>query len=301
MDKELSDASIAGPAITVFRSALALAWAGTDGEGRLNVALGAEFADYRTGTLDQFSPARPALASFGDRLYLAWVGPGAKRPLNVASSADGVHFDRRILLDEFSAYGPSLAVAFGRLYLAWTGTDGAGELNLAWSPDGASLAGKVTFAETLTGGPAMAGNQLSGSDERLFLAWTGTDLPHHLNFAAGFAPGSEGTYEKFVYDGSDPWGVGPQSSLTGPALASNPVEFDTTLAYIGDGGDGRVFVLSSGPNPTHEASFDIPKYPQDLEERSIDTPALAAPHLFRTWLAWTGTDQGHHLNRFWVS
>ena len=96
----------------------------------------------------------------------------------------------------------------------------------------------------------MAGNQLSGSDERLFLAWTGTDLPHHLNFAAGFAPGSEGTYEKFVYDGSDPWGVGPQSSLTGPALASNPVEFDTTLAYIGDGGDGRVFVLSSGPNPT---------------------------------------------------
>jgi len=290
MDKKtLADTSIAGPALTPFRGSLAMAWTGTDGAGRLNVATGLEFDDFTKVTLDEFSITRPALATFNGRLYLAWVGTDGGDLLNLASSADGVTFDQKVTLNERSAFGPSLRADFGRLYLAWTGTDGENHLNLAQSRDGRSLENKITYGETLTGGPALTTNETSGGEELVFIAWTGTDNPHHINFAQGFSPGFENSYVKYVYDGSTE-GIGPDASTTGPALVYNPGQFATFLSYIGNGGDGRLFVLGSGENT------EPPDFRRMLNESSIDTPALAAAPGIGTWLAWTGTDGQGHLN-----
>jgi hypothetical protein len=98
------------------------------------------------------------------------------------SSADGLNFNNKFILGESSNFRPALTSAFTapglsnrKLFMAWTGPDG--RLNIWSSGDGINFDNKQTFDEFSIGEPAL-GLDKSG----IYIAWTGTDDQHSLNY-----------------------------------------------------------------------------------------------------------------------
>lgn len=170
-----------GPALA-GGPALFAAWTGVDAQHHLNVIRSYDGREFQGKvTLGETSNFGPALAYSDGALYIAWTGTDGR--LNVASSFDeGKTFGNKVTLAETSGAAPAIAAAGRTLYLSWSGTDQDHHLNVIESKDGGrSWVGKVTLGETTTQQPALAvtGNAAHGT---LYVAWTGTDSDHHLNY-----------------------------------------------------------------------------------------------------------------------
>jgi hypothetical protein len=119
---------------------------------------------------------------------------------------------------------------------------------------------------------------LANFDDRLFLAWTGTDDAHHLNIMSS-ADGITFENKQTLVE----------TSIAGPALGVfGGVHDRFVLAWTGTDDAHHLNVRSSADGITFENK-------QTLAETSIDGPALA-PFAAALFIAWTGTDEAHHLN-----
>jgi hypothetical protein len=166
-----------------------LAWTGIDANHSLNVLPVGILNGMRLGTktvLRQFSSdAGPSLAGTGTGLVLGWSVRGTQR-LNLATSTDNVHFTSALGggLPQTSATAPQF-IARGTSSngcIAWTGTDAIHHLNVQCTtrfpqfPDPAQT--KTVLPETALDASGFIGTANGGE-----IAWTGTDLAHHLNVA----------------------------------------------------------------------------------------------------------------------
>ena len=209
----LPETDLQGPALASGNGApLYVAWTGTDQNHHLNIEFSNNGRQFQGKvTLGETSLHSPALAYSGNALYLAWTGTDNR--VNVATlGASGANFGKilsKVTLDETSAVGPALAAVGQHLYLAWSGTDSQHRLNVIESINGGAVWGsKVTLNETTAFQPALTifGNAAHGM---VYLAWTGSDSAHHLNYLA--APlGSTAFSGKQTIS---------ETSVAGPALA----------------------------------------------------------------------------------
>lgn len=169
----------------------------------------------------------------------------------------------RVLYGDTCLGAPALARLGNSLFIVWTGGGGLGHgppdrhLNVGFNP-GAPNLDRVVLNETSIAGPAMTVFQ-----ERLFLAWTGTDGNGLLNVMS--SPDGHVWENKVVLD---------ELSMANPALAV----FDDSLiiAWTGVDGSGLLNLMSSADGQSFSRK-------QTLTEHSIDAgPALATMVNFNT-------------------
>jgi hypothetical protein len=271
-----------GPALTSFNGLRRIAWT-TKYEIRIAVFVAGPLPTHDHG-LREYSFHAPALADFNKRLYIAWAGTDKYALLNVKSSQDGETFGNKVTLREDSAYGPALAVFNNRLYLAWTGVDKQHSLNIISSADGANFSNKQILGQSSIAGPALtttpAGWPGTGSQERLFITWTGPDKGMniassndgvHFDFTNTRIPSESSNDRPVLY----PW-----KNVNGTAIMS--------LWFTGT--DSRLNSLQS------VAVTPFPDGPSFGQKVTFDDTSIAGPAMYNGWLAWTGTDGAHHLN-----
>jgi hypothetical protein len=277
-----------GPALAVSESqsasgttesVLFAAWANTDDKDRLQLRASTDTstdASPDVGTkfipspeTDDFSDARPALAQLNGKVYLAWKGSGNQQlnvaQLQYATAAGGwgnPAIGSRIGINAISDVGPALVSHGGQLVLAWKGVDN-GAVNVAfWNPGTPSFTGILTFGEVTIAEPAL----VVSHDDRLLVAWTGTDK--RVNVAELPAGGSSLTGKITL----------PDISEHGPTLAS----FNNRLFLALQQKDTNdlIIVASDDGGQTFAGR---PRTPQT----SALTTALAAGQQSMFW-AWTG-------------
>ncbi len=217
----LRQTGIGGAALAVLGDRLFVAWTGTDSEHHLNLMSSADGEHFENKvTLPHTSFDRPALVAFRDQLYLAWSGTEGEGHLNVLHSRDGhADFSPNTKLADTSFAGPSLAVDDRRqtMTIGWVGRDGQGHLNFMPTGDGEHFGPKgPPLTETSQFAPASDWyNDLIGSPQLFYAAWTGQDGSRSLNHIHSLLTD---TYEGKV---TLPW-----SSLAGPALLASPGRVD---------------------------------------------------------------------------
>jgi hypothetical protein len=230
------------------------------------------------------SDVAPGLNTFNGVLYVGWSD---QREIHTLRSEDqGGHWGNDTRLNETSHHGPAIREFNGALYIAWTGTDDFALLNVKSSQDGNTFGNKITLREDSAFGPA-----LTVFNDELYLAWVGVDPQRQLNIIS--SPDGTNFHNKQILG---------QSSIGSPALEvartdsspfGDPGEPLLLLAWtdptghlrIGGSTDGQTFQFG-GPIG-NEFSFTGPALLVEEFLQSHDT----AVHI-----AWTGTDQGHHLN-----
>jgi hypothetical protein len=163
------------PALAVFHGKLYIAWAGTDGDGHLNVAVvvingdnhytvqGLALVAGRALSPDDslanaFGPYTPTLAQVDDDLCIAWTGRD-NNLINIAFAADGAHYQTTTFLDTAYLTPILLPVHDGsgpsggdRLFVHWQGTDPNHTSDSAEAHF--SLSATSTTQEGLTSAPA---------------------------------------------------------------------------------------------------------------------------------------------------
>ena len=181
----LSESSLFGPALAFGNGRLFLAWVGTDFNHSLNVMSSTDGKTFSNKvTLNESSFAAPALSFVNGKLFLLWRGTDPNSSLNVMESTDGINFSNKLTLKDSSDFAPAIAQAgflqVGGLFLAWTGQDPQHRLNNLFADAIPNQFGnKQTYADSSSGAPALANFQ-----GKLFIAWSGTDLPSHVNIAS---------------------------------------------------------------------------------------------------------------------
>lgn len=179
-------------------------------------------------------------------------------------------------LVDTSAYGPALSFFNDRLFLAWTGTDKKSSLNIESSQPGGSgsqldFGQKVTLGEFSSNGPALA-----VFNDRIYLAWVGTDGGHSLNLVSS-ADGQN-------FDQKVGFAQGSQYS---PALAV----FDNRLyiAWTANDADGQFNVASSADGQAFGP-------PVQLQYTAASTKIFTGPALAvfndALYIAWGGVENG---------
>jgi hypothetical protein len=140
------------------------------------------------------------------------------------------------------------------------------------------LVSKVILDETSVDGPSL---WTSGTGSiRTVIAWTGTDVAHHLNVMTSAVNGLTYTNKRILNE----------LSSTRPAVIR-----------MSDAAGGVVAVAWTGTNAGHSLNvlFDVySQHPQKLtlwSEGSFTSPALAVFH-GNLLLGWAGTDANHTLN-----
>ena len=135
--------------------------------------------------------------------------------------------------------------------------------------------GKKTLPESAIGGPVLANVD---EYQPLAIAWTGTDLAHHLNVTYLYEEGQTISGKVTLNE----------TSIDGPGLA-----FGNGNGFIAWTGTDLAHHLNVGrsSNPTTFAGFNK----VTLNENSPYGPALAFGNN-TSFLAWTGTDAMHSLN-----
>jgi hypothetical protein len=134
---------------------------------------------------------------------------------------------------------------------------------------------KLVLPDTSIDGPALSSVYAPNGTSESALAWTGTDIGHHLNVETS----SDGLHfgQKRTLEETSPYR--PDVAL---AAASGPV----ALAWTGTNADHSLNVL-----------YDVYGQQRKLiltHESSVSAPALLLGPGF--YLAWTGTDANHSLN-----
>jgi len=291
------------PALAAFNGRLYLAWKGND---NLNVSSSTDGQNWDPQIMfDEFTPHGPALASFNGRLYIGWTGTDEFALLNVMSTDDGVNWGNKVTIREDSQYGPALCAFDGKLYIAWTGVDELSLVNLLSSSDGTTWGGKVTLRENSIASPALAAVQDPGADAPfqnvLYLSWTGTDNPNHLNLLSSIDGANFG--DKMILNADRLVGQ-EATSFAGPALATRVVPDPTYQGFIYPTldiawtklGDDSELMTVPYPQPNQDYQLIINQSVVEYLDTSIAAPALAEFGTDVLYIAWAGADDEHHLN-----
>lgn len=190
------ETSAFSPALVAANNNLYLAWTGTNVGRSLNVLTITTTSGLARGpkvTLWGFSSlAGPSLSYESSRAeyVMSWIATSPANHIAVAKSTNASAWSGATVLGDWSYSAPSLLNIVGNYYnmpphyLTWTGGDTARSLNFQYSrsfpswPDPTNT--KVTLYENAFGPPALG--FISGPG-LVLVAWTGTDVAHHLNVA----------------------------------------------------------------------------------------------------------------------
>lgn len=185
------DMSFTAPAIAMTSDRIYMVWAGTDPNHSLNI-MALSPRTLNVIAIKRYLPfsssARPSIA-FGpsDSLLLSWTNQAGQLSFAIGDAA--LHFGSAQVATDTSFVGPDFFYAFSvyigdtvtpKYWWAWTGKDIHNSIHVAinntanWPP----ASNKVTLGEWALGGPELAWR---GETFKVVLAWTGTDLHHHLN------------------------------------------------------------------------------------------------------------------------
>lgn len=305
----LGDTSIDGPAIMATnRPATVLAWTGTDTLHHLNVMPSSDGLQYSNKhILPETSLWRPAIAFIDSArgapygtIVLAWTGTDTSHTLNIAfiRMPDYTVVRKITFWGENSFTAPALATINGDfnsdVYLSWAGTDPAHTLNVLHM---ATAANPMTFDKHILWGWSSISRPNIATDHSyngtagtspLILSWTGSN--HRIYFA--------GTTDRVH------WTMAPGSPLSQQsAWAPCMIGFyapglpDHWLAWTGS---GATSTRSLNVQYTlHYPAWTDANSSATLPETAISSPALAYNGDSTTGevlIAWTGTDNYHHLN-----
>jgi outer membrane protein assembly factor BamB len=176
-----NESSPFGPALAFGNGRLFLAWVGTDANRSLNVMTFANPADLAQSghkvTLPDQSGSAPGLSFIDGKLYLLWQGTDANRRLHLSSSTNnGATFGNRVVFNHTSDFHPALAKQ-GQFCLTWTGRSDRA-INTLRGPSIQGLAHQRTFDEHASAAPTLTTH--AGG---MFVGWSGSDNPSHLNVA----------------------------------------------------------------------------------------------------------------------
>lgn len=228
----------------------------------------------------------PTLASVGTTSVIGWTGTDTEHHLNVEISHDGLRFDptTKLTLDETSPFRPDVTLLTENtpISIAWTGTDPNHSLNVVYG----AYQPYQRFGEKLTlwkensfTAPALLAGATGTNGNTLYLAWTGTDPNHSLNFLPITENGGDFT-------------LGAKQILS--QFSSNAAPH---LVPAGSGSIALCWTSKSGHPMIAVAGSDL-KFGQ-VATLTGETSAYGPGALFRDsgdWISWTGTDVAHHLN-----
>jgi beta-N-acetylhexosaminidase len=188
--------SFTSPALVRYGSGYLLAWTGVDPHHSLNIlpfSLTTSGSGFHLGTqtiLSQFgSVSGPSLTlnPQNQQLLLSWSATRPTDELMFATSGNGTSWSQAQTLDEFSAAAPSGfapgSPGMPAYWMAWTGTDPRHLLNIRFTqsfPQWPLNDNQTTSLNNAIGGPILG---FLGNVGVMLLAWTGTDVLHHLNIA----------------------------------------------------------------------------------------------------------------------
>lgn len=251
-------------------------------------------------TLNESSIDGPALSTLLDTFegthfntVIGWTGTDTAHHLNVISSTEDpangvVHFSNKITLHETSFARPAVQTTGGGLgftVVAWTGTDAAHTLNVMTLNSGTYTVAKKL---TLWGDTSFAAPALTYWKGNLMLAWTGTDANHSLNvlpLSMDLQPGAKTVLSQFSSM------AGPSLSVYSDATTTRLVlDWTTKTQHLNQAysTDGVAFTNALGPGGTPQLSANPPS---SAYHQSEGGPSY--------WMAWTGTDDAHHVNLQW--
>ena len=313
MKQTLPQTSPLTPAI-VGESELFLAWTGDDNQ--LHVVRAIDAGPVNQWDLGEYSFSGPALAVFNDRLYIAWTGTDQYRLLNVMSAAYGDLFttdphgpfvNKQTILED-SLFGPALAAFKGELYIGWTGVDQFQLLNVMPSADGYYFdrSRKTIVREDSIATPALAtvddADILGPDHSKLYLSWTGTDSPNHLNLIS--SEDGQVFRDKIILNSAAFEGQGlPARDLTsaaGPSLLTNYLTgggpgADPWLFLAWTGFDGHLYsTYFQRPNSGVDLNVTVARY-ADTSDAGPTLGQIAVDDLSPR-VAWIGTGN-HQLNQ----
>ncbi len=219
---------------------------------------------------------RPAVVYAKGLLFLAWIDHNDF--VNVISSPDGLNWANKFTVSETShrKAAPTLAFANDRLYLAWTGRDRKNHVNIT-SFNVAADGELAEYAKTTVDEESSedAGPALTGTSDRLYLAWVGRD--DHLNVVESH-DGRTFENKRTLKDSS------PHTAT--PSLIYGDGFF--YLSWIGH--DDKLNLITSTDAITWSNKVT-------LNEKSTGTGVAGLAYGNGTlFLDWSGTDHKHHIN-----
>jgi hypothetical protein len=272
---------------------LVLAWTGTDHRLNTRESFG-NLSFTNKHIYNETSSFRPAVTTVPDGgVALAWTGANPGQSLNVlctaACGATGAPL-KLILWNETSFTAPALAFSGGNLWLSWTGTDANHSLNVLPINFQTFKAGTKTILRQFSSivRPSLMPDPNSGSTypHGLLLSWAATSPLHRIRFATS----PDGVHW------TEP-STSPLAEWTAVGPCMLPLDIDNFPHY---------FRGWRGTDPNHLVNVryteSFPNWPLDNAKTTFDQPALGGPALADSLvgrqivLAWTGTDQFHHLH-----
>lgn len=297
----LGDTSIGGPALFTNPTGsprAILAWTGTDAEHHLNYLTSSNGLDYiNKHTLVETSPYRPAVSwdSTGRAgfIVIAWTGRDAAHTLNV-EYIDAYNYTvaRKLTLWGYTSLGaPGVAVfGGGEVELAWSALSSTGLhlYSLKLSPQGQIMSHRE-LSIGAAGGPSPESVNLSfdRSTGQLLLAWA---TPVQATVGLMFSTSTDGVNwaaARAIAEYSD-----SAESMVGIQASNMPTHW---IAWTGTARDTahhlNVQYTESFPNWANVGSKTT------FDETDLNAPALGYVGVTGQMIvAWTGTDQEHHLN-----
>lgn len=232
-------------------------------------------------TLAESAIGAPTLANvnqYTSPLAIAWTGTDGTHHVNVGRSFNPTTFAgfNKVTLNETSPYGPGLTFGNNQVFLAWTGTDEQHSLNVISSSDGITFSNKVTLGETSGAGPALV------FLNKLYLLWSGTDVNHSLNIMES-TDGVHFTNKITLSDSSD-FHPGLNVAISGSYY----------LAWTGRDAAHSLNTLSNAEFSSGPTNLQFKQTFSESSIAGLTVAPLESGH--EIFVAWTGSDTGHHLN-----
>lgn len=286
-----TETSIDAPAVWTTTSGTVrsvLAWVGVDSAHRLNVMISNDGLHYSNKiTLDETSIARPAVVrSDAGAVIIAWTGTDSNHSLNVLYNVYGA--TRKLTLTNDNSFtAPALALTGNQLLLSWSGTDGNNTLNvLPLSLPNLTPGAKTTLPAAYNSGAAP---NISFDPLRTayLLAWTARDPANVVSYATSANGVSWSAPVRL-----------PETSYASPGMIGIPSAYAATvpghyLAWTGTDGPRSVNVRFTD----NFADWVAGGLKATLGETAFGASQVGFIGGYRQVLvAWTGTDEAHHLN-----
>ncbi len=285
---------------------LFMAFAGTDGNHRLNYAVTSDGVNWSLA-IDgsNRSGGGPAIAAFNGKMFVAFPGINDHR-INIASSTDGQHFTNQYVINSnwFTPWRPALGSGGGRLWLAFQGQDNG--LYTASSTDGVNWAfGQIVNAQSGT----IAG-----------VNWT-SNVAYPPTLSPSSADGSTAPSIAYTWSQSQiPLGVGMPNQLqirvapvTSPA--SNALSCRTALITTGAGiqaglgylpgeflmpwASGGQIALDVNGGSCLASGITYPSSTSPVSGGAYGSTGVAPAAVGwngHAYVAWTGSDSAQHIN-----